>query len=228
MSECSICNSKQFNFLNSLKPNEKALFLNNALTLEFKKGDVIFFEDEELQQLFCIKKGACKFSKENKKGNEIITDLLGFGDLMGRRSVLTEKGALLTATAITDVTLCCLPKALVLETIKTNNDFCQDILNGFIIDSIDDIKKIEFYKNHYALKPRLAGLLLYASEKFGKDSDGWLNVALKRKDIANILDTTTEYIISLLSAFKEKKYISSRHGKIKLTSTIALKKLMSA
>lgn len=226
MSTCSICNSKQLNFLNSLKLEERASFLANASIQVFKKGDIIFFEDDELQQLFCIKEGACKFSKENSRGDEFITDLLGFGDIMGRRFVLTQKGAVLTATAITDVTLCCLPKKLVLDAIKNNNSFCQDILNGIIVDSVNDIKKIEFYKNHYGVKHRLAGLLVYVSGKFGVDTKGWLNVSLKRQDIANILGTTTEYVISLLSSFKEKKYISSKKGKIKLTSIIALKELM--
>ena len=227
MSTCSFFNSKQFNFLKSLKPDEKVSFLENFSKQKFKKGDIIFFENEELQQIFCITEGFCKLSKENKKDEELITNLLGCGEVMGRRSVLTQKGALLTATAITDVTLCCIPKKLVLDTINSNNNFCQDILNGFIVDSEDDIKKIEFYKNNCKIKQRLAGLLIYTLEKFGVDTNGWLKVSLKRQDIANILGTTTEYIISILSSFKEKKYVSFKKGKMKLISTIALKELMT-
>lgn len=227
MKPCNTCAARQFNFLKSLSKKELEALKASSTSLKIKKGETLFFEDEELQQLFCIKDGACKFSKINNKGDEYITNLLGEGDLMGRRSILSQKGALVTATAITDTTLCCLPKDPLLESIQTNSNFCMDVLQGFISDTVDEIHKIDFYKNNLSVKKRLAGLLLYLLEKFGVDSQGWLKVSLKRQDMAKLLGTTSEYIISLLTGFKEKKYIISQKGKIKLTATIALKEMLT-
>ncbi len=226
MDSCDNCKAKQLNFLKSLTPEALDRLQKSSTPLQFKKGETIFFEDEQLQELFCIREGACKFSKTNKKEDEQIINLLGEGELMGRRSVISQKGALVTATAVTATTLCCMPQKLVLENIQNNNAFCLDVLNGFITDTIDDVEKVNFYKNNRSMKKRLAGLLLYLSKKFGIDGNGWLKVSLTRSDMANILGTTSEYIIALLTSFKEKKHIISEKRKIKLVNTIALSEMI--
>jgi CRP-like cAMP-binding protein len=222
---CTNCFAKQFNFLESLTEKEKEQFQKNSSPMTLKKGDVVFFEDDVLQHLYCIKSGACKFSKSIGKNDEYITDLLGKGDVMGRRSIITQKGAMVTATALEDTTLCCIDKTPVVHSIKTNNDFCIDILKGFINDTKLDFERTQYYNNHSSVKKRLAGLLLYLQNKFGVDTDGWLNISLKRDDMANILGTTSEYVISLLSHFKEKNYLNSKRGKLKLISINALQSL---
>ncbi len=128
---------------------------------------MFFFEDEDLRKLLCITKGACKFTKIETNGEQLITELLGAGDLMGRRSLITQKGALLRATAITDIQLYCLQKEPVLNSIKNNSAFCFDVLHGFIDDTVKVIKKMDLYKNHRTTKKRLAGLLVYLHNKFG-------------------------------------------------------------
>ncbi len=152
MDSCDNCKAKQLNFLKSLTPEALDRLQKSSTPLQFKKGETIFFEDEQLQELFCIREGACKFSKTNKKGDEQIINLLGEGELMGRRSLISQKGALVTATAVTATTLCCMPQKLVLENIQNNNAFCLDVLNGFITDTIDDVEKVNFYKNNRSMK----------------------------------------------------------------------------
>ena len=219
---------KQFNFLNSMTENEKNALQENSKLIKIKKGEVIFFEEQRLKKIYCICKGACKFSLIDDKGKEQITKLLGKGDLMGRRSVITNKGALVTATAVSDTLLYSLDKKTVLESIETNNNFCQDVLKGFIIDMEDEAEKSIYFQNHSKIKFRLAGLLLYLSHKFGIESKGWININLKRKDIAVILGTTSEYVISLLSLFKHENYINLNQGKIKINSKSKLIALMNS
>lgn len=218
MVKCDLHIGKQFNFLKSMTTSEKQALRKNSATLYIKKGEVIFFEDEQLQTLYCITEGICKFSLIDDKGKEHITNLLGKGELMGRRSIITKKGALVTATAITDVSLCLLDKDTILNSIAKNNAFCQDVLKGFIGDVETETEKIAYFQNHRTVKLRLAGLLLYLSKKFGVEKQGWLRAPLRRQDIANILGTTSEYVISLLASFKEKKYLSLNREKIKINS----------
>lgn len=219
---------KQFNYLNSLsEPEKEALFKSSEL-IKIKKDEVIFFEKERLKQLFSIYKGACKFTFIDEKGKEHITKILGKGDVMGRRSVITNKGALVTATAISDTLIYALDKNIILQSIQTNNEFCQDVLKGFIVDTENETEKISYFQNNRKLKIRLAGLLLYLSKKFGTEKKGWLTVSLKRKDMANILGTTSEYVISLLTSFKNKNYLSIQRGKIKINSDIKLQSLINS
>ena len=219
---------KQFNYLNSFSETEKEVLVEHCNLIKIKKDEVVFFEKERLKQLYSIFEGACKFTFIDEKGKEHITKILGKGDIMGRRSIITNKGALVTATAISDTVIFSLSKNIILQSLQTNNDFCQDVLKGFIVDTEDETEKISYFQNNRKLNIRLAGLLLYLSKKFGTENKGWLNISLKRKDMANILGTTSEYVISLLSSFKEKNYLSIQRDKIKINSNIALQSLINS
>lgn len=100
----------------------------------------------------------------------------------------------------------------------SNNKFSKDVVNGFVKEMADDIEKIQYFQNYKSVKIRLAGLLLYLTKKYGVDNEGWIKVSLKRQDFANILGTTSEYIIALLSKFKHKKYLKVEREKIKILS----------
>lgn len=226
MLKSDMCIGKQFNFFKNMTFKEKETLQNNSSSLEILKGDVVFFEDELLEKLFCIQEGACKFSLIGKSGKEHITKLLGKGDLMGRRSIITNKGALVTATAITNTTLCLINKETVLQSIHNNITFCQDVVKGFIAGMDEEAEKITYFQNHKSIKIRLAGLLLYLHDKFGIEKNGWINISLKRRDMANILGTTTEYIISLLSSFNKKQYLKVNREKIKIVSNKQLRAML--
>lgn len=213
---------KQFNYFNSMTDLEKKALYESSKLLKIKKGEVIFFEKERLKELYAIHEGACKFSFIDDKGKEHITKILGKGDLMGRRSIITKKEALFTATALSDTLIYSLNKNIILKSVQNNSEFCQDVLKGFIADLDDENEKITYFQNNRKVKIRLAGLLLYLSKKFGNEKKGWLNISLKRKDIALILGTTSEYIVSLLTSFKNKNYLSLEKDKIKINSTLKL------
>ncbi len=223
---CDFSNAMQLNFLNSLSENEKKNLHLNSSSKKVRRGAVVFAESELLQSLFCIYEGACKFSIIDDKGKEIVTDLLGRGDLMGRRSLISKKGAMVTATAITDTTLCCIDKESLLKRLSKNNDFCLDVLRGFVNDESDRYLKMELYNNQRSIKQRLAGLLIYMKEKFGLEKNRTLSVTLKREDMANVLGTSSEYIITLLSGFKKQGLIDVYRGNITLLSEKELRNIV--
>jgi len=226
MTICNLNTAKQFNFLRSLSDKEKEGLHAKSNSKRVRKGAVIFSQAELLQSLFCIKDGACKFTVIDAKGREIVTDLLGKGDLMGRRSLISKKGAMVTATAIADTTLCCIDNESLLKGFTKNNDFCLDVLRGFVADEEERHLKMELYENRRSIKKRLAGLLLYLKEKFGAETNGTLSVALKREEMANVLGTSSEYIITLLASFKKLGLIHLNRGQITILSEGELRKLL--
>ncbi len=213
-----VCIGKQFNYLKSLSASENKSFFEHSKLIKLKKDKIVFLENDRLKELYAICEGACKLTFLDDKGKEHITKIVGKGDIMGRHSVIRKKGALFTATAISDTLIYAIQKNIVLKNLEKNNNFCQDVLKGFIYDIEDDTETIAYFKNNRKLKIRLAGLLLYLSKKFGTEKKGWLKVAPKRKDMANILGTTNEYVISLLASFKDKNYISLKRDNIKINS----------
>lgn len=224
MATCDLTNARQLNFLTNLSDSGKERLRSRAIAKKVRKGTVIFSENELLQSLFCINEGACKFSVIDDRGKEIVTHLLGRGDLMGRRAMISKKGALVTATALEDTTLCCLDNESLLYEFSKNNEFCLDMLRGFATDQEEHHVRMGLYENRRGIKNRLSGLLLYLKEKFGTNRDGYLSVCLKREDMANVLGTSSEYVISLLASLKAQGAIGFHRGGIKIISDLKLRK----
>lgn len=218
MSKNNLCIGKQFSFLQNVTSEESETLNKSGNIFSVTRGDIVFYEDEKLQKLFCIYKGACKFSLIDENGSEQITKLLGEGDLMGRHAIISNRGALVTATALTDSVLCSLDRNALFDIMQSNTDFSKDLLKGFVDEIAEDIEKIKYFQNYRPVQTRLAGLLLYLSKKYGVDNNNWIKVSLKRKDFANILGTTSEYVITLLSKFKRKNYLKVNREKIKILS----------
>jgi len=194
--------------------------LASSQSIKIARGGLVFEELEPLTKLYCIKKGACKFSKVDANGHEHILRFLGDGEVMGKRSVISNNGAKVNAVALTEIELCCLDKAEIQRNLQENTQFCQDFLDALVEDSnINEHTRIKFVAPK-SFKTRLANLLWYLAEKFGTDNSGKLNLKIKRDDMAAVLGTSPEYIINLLKQFKELELIETNKRDIRITQKL--------
>ncbi|MEM9363074.1 MAG: Crp/Fnr family transcriptional regulator [Bacteroidota bacterium] len=214
--------NKQLKDFESLSLKARERLLSTSESLKLPKGSLIFEESQPLNKLFCIKKGACKFSKIDNSGQEHILRFLGEGEAMGKRSVATNLGARVSAIALTETELCCLDKTEIQKNLEENPQFCQDFLDSLIEDAdINETTRMLFY-SHKGIKSRLAKLLLYLLKKFGINEKGKLNVKIKRDDMAVVLGTSPEYIINLLKNFKGLKLIDIKKRELYILSKSGL------
>ena len=218
MGNCTEVQSKQLKNFRSLSETARQELLTTSETIVIPKGQTIFKENQPLSKLYCIKKGACKFSKVDAVGQEHILRFLGEGEVMGKRSILTDNGAKVNAVALTETELCCLDKKTVVRNLGENAAFCQDFLDALIQDvNINEHTRIIFYANK-GIKQRLAQLLLYLKNKYGVDENGKLLIRLKREDMAAVLGTSAEYVINLIKRFKNLGWINTIKSEIFLVS----------
>src|SRR5690606_21575375 len=99
-------------------------------TLYYKKGDVIFNENEMLNGVYCVREGICKMSKLSANGKDHTVKLMGKGNLIGQRSIISGERTHLSAVAVNDIELCFIPKDQILNSIKSNQEFSFDVLQN--------------------------------------------------------------------------------------------------
>nr|WP_298994605.1 Crp/Fnr family transcriptional regulator [uncultured Allomuricauda sp.] len=222
MVNCTKIRNKQLQDFDTLPSSARARLLQTSESIKLPKGSLIFEENQSLNKLFCIKKGACKFSKMDSSGQEHILRFLGEGEVMGKRSVATNLGARVSAVALTETELCCLDKLEIQRNLEENPKFCQVFLDSLIQDvDINESTRILFNSSK-GIKSRLAKLLLYLFKKFGANEKGKLNIKLKRNDMAMVLGTSPEYIINLLKNFKGLKLIDIKKRELYVLSKSGL------
>ncbi|MEX0360670.1 MAG: Crp/Fnr family transcriptional regulator [Allomuricauda sp.] len=212
--------------LKSLSAKALERVMRTSESVFLPKGTTVFHENQQLKKLYCIKEGACKFSTIDKSGKEHILRFLGKGEIMGKRSLISNKGARVSATTLTDTELYCLDRNEISDNLRINTDFCNDLLQAMVQDiNLNQNARIAF-SAHKGIKERLINLLIYLAEKFGQQADGKLEMRLRREDMASVLGTSPEYIINLLTQFKRKGALSIDKGEIVLGNMEKLKTLI--
>jgi CRP-like cAMP-binding protein len=222
MSKCESCIIKEFNALKSLSTEELRRVSACKTGKAFDKGRVIFEEGDILNGVYCVKDGVCKLTKLSENGKEQVVKLVVKGGLLGKRSLVTNESSSLTATALTAMEMCFIPKSEIMADLEKNPKFTLDVLQNMT----EDLKESEHSIVNMAQKPvkqRMAEALLYIHDSFGIDEKGYLNIVLSREDYASIVGTATESAIRILSQFKKDDLISTSGKHIKIENLSGLK-----
>jgi CRP-like cAMP-binding protein len=67
---------------------------------------------------------------------------------------------------------------------------------------------------HMSTKGRIAYALITLQQKFGTDSEGYLNIVLSRQDIASYTGTTYETLFKMMNEFAEENILRFFEKKI--------------
>ena len=218
---CENCIVRRLNTLKALTKEELKNISDSKETKTVKKGDPIFNEGDRLNGVFCVREGVSKLSKMSDNGKDQIVKLAKRGELLGQRSVITEQSTNLSAVALSDMTVCYIPKSHLKDNISNNIKFTNAILQQMAneLKFADDVIVNMAQKN---VKQRIAETLQYLEHTFGKDEEGYIKMILTREDIANVVGTAKEACIRQLTKFKKAGWISTDGKRIKIIDHKAL------
>lgn len=224
MSKCEQCIVREFSSLKALNKDELLQLADCKTSHTIKKGDVIFEEGENVNGIFCVKKGICKLTKLSPNGKDHIVKLVSRGELLGQRSLISDEPVNLSAVALEDMEVCFIPKTQVMGFFDKNNQFSMNVMKTIC----GDLKEADGHMVDMAqksVKERLAETLLHLHDTFGKNEDNSLKIQLSRDELASMIGTATESCIRLLSDFKKLGMIELVGKKITLTDISKLKRI---
>ena len=223
MSKCEQCIVREFSSLKALNKEELLKIANCKSSYTIKKGEPIFEEGENVNGIFCVKDGVCKLSKLSATGKDQIVKLVSKGELLGRRSMISDEPVNLTAVALEDMEVCFIPKSEIMGLFAQNNNFSMNVMKSMC----GDLKEADDHMVNMAqktVKERLAETLLYLEETFGTNGDGSLKMRLSREEIGSMIGTATESCIRLLSDFNKSGLVELKGKKIFLRDLSGLKR----
>jgi CRP-like cAMP-binding protein len=205
---CENCIVRKFNALRAMSKEELKTVSDSKISRKIKKGDVIFEEGEKLNGIYCVRGGVSKLAKLSPNGKDQIVKLASKGEVLGQRSVVAEENSNLSATAVSDMEMCFIPKEAIVSTLHKNPDFTYEVLRHMAHD-LREADDVIVNMSQKTVKERIAEALLYMKKNFGEDQEGYLALVLSREDIANVVGTATESCIRILSEFKKQGLIKT-------------------
>ncbi len=191
----------------------------------FKKDQFIYFPDEPAQYIYMIADGRVRIGRYLDDGKEVVTAILGMGEIFGELALAGEEKRSDFAQAMDDKTTVC-PL------------------------SIDELKQLMYDNRELSFKMlKLVGLRLMKLERklellvfkdartriieFIKDSATWkgkkvgyetlVPTKLTHKDIAALTGTSRQTVTTILNELKEKNLINFDRKKILVRDLANLK-----
>jgi CRP-like cAMP-binding protein len=192
LKSCSLCLSCNKEWLPAIDANRKVYY--------YKKGELLFKEGEEVKGIFFINSGLVKVHKRWDDEKEMILRFANDGAIVGHRGLGGDTIYPVSGTALNNTEVCFVDIDFFTATLKTNPDYLYQLMLFFATELKESEKRMRNMA-HMSAKGRIAYALITLQQKFGIDSDGYLNIVLSRQDIASYTGTTYETLFKMMNEF---------------------------
>ena len=189
--------------------------------LHFKKGEVIFQEEEEVTGIYFVNSGTVKVHKKWGTEKELIIRFAQKGDIFGHRGLGHEHHYPISATALEPVSVCYVDLEFFQTSLKVNQEFMYGLLL-FFADELQDSERKMRNLAHMQVKGRVAQALLSLEEKFGRSPEGHIGITLSRQDLASLVGATYETVFRIINELEQEELIGLDAKNITITDAVKL------
>lgn len=186
-----------------------------ALSRDFPKESIIFWEGREAAGFYILLEGQVKLLKSSPDGKEYILRLVGQGETFGEAAVLAEDVYPATAVALSDCRTLFFPKAPFLGLLTASPRLARNMLATMsrllyhLTRQLEDLSLKE-------VSARLARFILDQCLKIhGQVAPGLvIELNISKTHLASYLGTISETLSRTLARFKALGVISEEKGRI--------------
>lgn len=182
-----------------LSDAQRAPLAAGARPQRIVRGEVLFRRGDAATEMHVVVYGRIKLSFVSQAGTEKVVDIIGPGGSYGEAVMFLESPHVVTAQALADSLLLCLPKELVFERIDNDPQFARRMLAGLSTRLQKLVADVESYSTRSGTE-RLIGFLLHDCGGEADDDAGVLDLEfpVAKGVIASRLNLTQEHFSRIL------------------------------
>jgi CRP/FNR family transcriptional regulator, anaerobic regulatory protein len=203
--KCDSC----FNHNCLIKVNLNAIkalgHLESKRALLCRKSQNFILEGSPVHGLYFIYSGKAKVYSIGVQNREQIIRFAGNGDIVGHRGFLTYENYKISAAAVEDTVLCHFSNDVLFEMLHSVAGLSFDLMKFYA----EELQRSEERVNTFSqmnVKSRVIDALVSIANKFGM-TNGFINLKISRKEIADFAGTTEEQVTRVLSKLKQENLI---------------------
>jgi CRP/FNR family transcriptional regulator len=206
---------KEIPLFSLLTEKELKLIDDIAADKNLKKGEYIFFEGESGDKFFIIKDGQVKLTKMIKNGDEQILNIFSSNDIIAEIVAFDKGNYPASAITMTDTTVIVFDQSELENLILKHPSIGIKLLR----EMSGRLRKAQKNVRDLALKDssaRVAGLLIFLSEKYGKTQNDnvVLDISLTQQELASMIGSSRETVSRVLGQFESEDLIKTSRKKI--------------
>lgn len=182
-----LCTSK-IPLFEPLSIEEQNDLVLKARHLDYKRGEIIFHEEDPADKILIIRYGKVKISRYSLEGKEYVLDILTEGDLYGEQNIFGGKAFEADASALGQCGVCLISLADIHELMLKKPEIGVKILNvaGRKLSAANELVQLLSVND---AKARIAGFLLFRNSRIREEI-----IELSRDDIAAYINIRRETI----------------------------------
>lgn len=180
-------------------------------TTTYKKNDFIFFEGDEIKNIYRIVSGNVKLEKVHENGEVRIIDVVTSGDYLALLTVLKgQSDYIVTATALNDCVLKPISKVEAGRSYEENLEFKETCLKC-AANRIGLFQGHMFNSANTEPEAQVLNIIRHLSEKFGRKVNDEIHVDLpiNKTELANMVGLRRETLSRKLKLLQD-------NGKLKI------------
>ena len=197
---------------------------------KFRKKEDIFSEGDPSEWFYILMSGKVKITKLSLDGREIIVELISPADFFGGFAVLKGFPYPANAIAMEDSDILKISRHNLLMVLERFPNIMYEITSSLgdrMREFHDTLKNIALER----VESRIASLFLKLADKIGEknnnDKSILIDMRLTKQDIAEMVGTTVETTIRIISRFKKSGIVTDTGGKIIIKDMGKLKEIVS-
>lgn len=212
VTNCKDCIYKSWAFKN-LSAEDLKLINDNKLEKFYRKGENICIEGDPIDSFIYLQNGLVKLYKTEANSKEHIISIAKPRDFIGLLSIFSNTKHVYSISAIEDSIVCFVKLDVIRNFIKNNGVFALDFFEKISAIS-DSVIKTRIDINTRQLRGRIAYILLFFSKHIYNSKK--FNLPISRKEVAELIDMSTENVIRVLSEFRKDKLIQIEGKQIEI------------
>jgi CRP-like cAMP-binding protein len=184
----------------------------------YQRGELLWEEGDPADHFTVIVKGRVKVVRRTEAA-DVILEIFGAGEPVGAIAVYNVMPYPAAAVALEPVTLLMLPRRDYFELMERNPDFTRALMRELTKLVLALTRKLEEVRGQ-RVDVRIAQLFLSLAERMGESGEGGtvIHIRLTRQEIADLVGTTVESAIRVLSRWGRQGLVITRDGEFVIPS----------
>ena len=191
----------------SLNDDELGELANLAIERSFVPDEFIFWDGDAPEWFYIVAEGKVKVLKHSSLGREFIIAFFGPGEMFGEIAVFENKPYPASAQAVAETKVVGIKREEFISFLANRPQVALriiSVLGGRLRDAQGRLRDLAGER----VEQRLASVLLMLFSKLG------LTLPFTRQEIADMVGTTTETAIRVMSHLKDRGIIRTVRGKV--------------
>jgi CRP/FNR family transcriptional regulator, nitrogen oxide reductase regulator len=205
-------------------PGDCARLASYAHFKRYKRGEMLCLEGENIQQVLLLTRGVVKITQLGMRGSEVILKLAVPGDLLGTVGLFSNGKHGTTAQAFRSCEAL-MWEGPVFRTLVGSLPALKQNIVRVLVRYTEELEERFREVATERVAPRVARQLVRLAEQIGQRTNGAVDIALSRLELAQMTGTTLFTVSRLLSGWEACGYVIPRREAVSICELESLRAL---